>query len=113
MVEDDLVFGEAAAKVLREAGFEVFLAPDYRLALQDLESTRAIDLLITDLVMPHRVNGIALSRMARMRRHGLKVMYVTGYDLPGVEKEALGPILRKPIENDRFVAEVRRVLADG
>jgi hypothetical protein len=46
--------------VLRAAGFEVFLAPDYRLTLEDLESTRPIDLLITDIVMPARVNGVAL-----------------------------------------------------
>jgi hypothetical protein len=32
---------------------------DYRLALEDLESTRSIDLLITDIVMPERVNGVA------------------------------------------------------
>jgi CheY-like chemotaxis protein len=60
VVDDDQVFGDAAARMLRAAGFEVFLAPDYRLALQDLESTRPIDLLITDIVMPERVNGIAL-----------------------------------------------------
>jgi CheY-like chemotaxis protein len=35
-------------------------------ALEELESARTIDLLITDIVMPERVNGIALSRMARM-----------------------------------------------
>jgi CheY-like chemotaxis protein len=56
--------------VLRAAGFEIFLAPDHRLALEDLERTRPIDWLITDIVMPERVNGVALSRMAQMRRRG-------------------------------------------
>jgi CheY-like chemotaxis protein len=68
VVDDDVVYGDATARALRTAGFEVFLAPDYRLALEDLESARPIDLLITDIVMPGRVNGVALSRMARMRR---------------------------------------------
>ena len=111
VVDDDTVFGDAAARVLRGAGFEVSLAPDHRLALEDLESTRPVDLLITDIVMPDRVNGVALSRMARMRRPELKVMYLTAYDIPGVEDEAAGPVLRKPIDEDRLVAEVRRVLA--
>jgi PleD family two-component response regulator len=58
VVDDDPAFGEATARMLRAAGFEVFLAPDYRLALEDLESTRPIYLLITDIVMPDRVNGL-------------------------------------------------------
>jgi CheY-like chemotaxis protein len=113
VVDDDPVFGDSTARVLRAAGFEVCLAPDYRLALEDLESTRPIDLLVTDIVMPDRVNGVALSRMARMRRPELKVIYLTAYDIPGVEDEAIGPVLRKPIDEDRLVAEVRRVLAAG
>jgi CheY-like chemotaxis protein len=111
VVDDDPAFGDAIARVLRAVGFEVSLAPDHRLALEDLESTRPIDLLITDIVMPDRVNGVALSRMARMRRPDLKVIYLTAYDIPGVEDEAAGPVLRKPIDEDRLVAEVRRVLA--
>jgi CheY-like chemotaxis protein len=113
VVDDDAVFGDATARVLRAAGFEVLLAADHRLALEDLESTRPIDLLITDIVMPDRVNGIALSRMARMRRPELKVIYLTAYDIPGIEDDAIGPVLRKPIDEDRLVAEVRRVLATG
>jgi CheY-like chemotaxis protein len=113
VVDDDPVFGDAVARVLRAAGFEVFLAPDHRLALEDLESTRPIDLLITDIVMPERVNGIALSRMARMRRPALKIIYFTAYDIPGVEDEANGPVLRKPIDSEQLVCEVRRALADG
>jgi hypothetical protein len=61
--------------------------------------------------MPDRVNGVALSRMAQMRRPGLKVIYLTAYDIPGIEDEAVGPVLRKPIDEDRLVAEVKRILA--
>ena len=111
VVDDDQICGDATARVLRAAGFEVSLAPDHRLALEDLESARPVDLLITDIVMPDRVNGVALSRMARMRRPELKVIYLTAYDIPGVEDDAIGPVLRKPIDEDRLVAEVRRVLA--
>ena len=113
VVDDDLACGDATARVLRAAGFEVCLAPDYRLALEDLESTRPIDLLVTDIVMPERVNGVALSRMARMRRSELKVIYLTAYDIPGVEEEADGPVLRKPIDEKQLVAEVKRMLTAG
>ena len=113
VVDDDQICGDAIARVLRAAGFEVSLAPDHRLALEDLESARPVDLLITDIVMPDRVNGVALSRMARMRRPELKVIYLTAYDIPGVEDGAIGPVLRKPIDEDRLVAEVRSVLMTG
>jgi CheY-like chemotaxis protein len=70
-------------------------------------------LLITDIVMPERVNGVALSRMAQMRRPRLKVNYLTGYDIPGVEDVANGPVLRKPIDDEQLVAKVRSILAAG
>ena len=113
VVDDDLAFGDATMRVLRSAGFEVSFAPDHRLALKELESTRPIDLLVTDIVMPERVNGVALSRMARMRRSELKVIYLTAYDIPGVEEEADGPVLRKPIDEEQLVAEVKRMLTAG
>jgi len=110
-VDDDQVFAEASAQVLRGAGYEVQTAPDYRLALEVLESDALVDLLVCDIVMPDRVNGLALGRMARLRRPELKIIYITGHDIPGLEDEALGPVLRKPIDNDLFVAETARVLA--
>lgn len=110
-VDDDPVFAEASAQILRGAGYQVQLAPDYRLALQLLESDAAIDVMVCDIVMPDRVNGLALGRMARLRRHQLKIIYITGHDIPGIEDEALGPVLRKPIDSDLLVSEMERVLA--
>jgi CheY-like chemotaxis protein len=111
VVDDDAGSAAAIAHALRAREFEVVVAPDYRLALEELESPRRLDLLISDIVMPQRVNGLALSRMARMRRPDLKVIYVTAYDIPGAEREALGPVLRKPVDEENLVSEVRRMLA--
>jgi CheY-like chemotaxis protein len=110
-VDDDPVFAEASAQILRGAGYQVQLAPDYRLALQLLESDTPLDLMVCDIVMPERVNGLALGRMARLRRRELKIVYITGHDIPGIEDEALGPVLRKPIDNDLLVWELERALA--
>jgi hypothetical protein len=51
--------------------------------------------------------------MARMRRPELKVIYLTAYDIPGVEDDTIGPVLRKPIDGEELVAEVRRILVAG
>jgi len=107
-VDDDEAFCYAAAKALSSGGFDVTLAPDHRIALQILEGPQPLDLLITDLVMPGGINGFALARMARMRRLDLRVLYLTAYELP--MGEAVGKILRKPIDLDVLVSEVRLVL---
>jgi CheY-like chemotaxis protein len=111
VVEDDRPFAEALGQVLRRAGFEVAVACDFRAALEILEAELPVDLLLTDIVMPGSVNGIALSRMARLRRRDLKVVYLTGYNVPGVETEASGPILRKPVDDAVLVSEIERALA--
>src|SRR6185312_14360632 len=109
LVDDDEAFRYAASKVLENAGFEVTVAPDYRRALEVLESEAPIDLLVTDVVMPNRINGFALARMARMRRLGLKVLYVSAYEIQ--TDEAIGKILNKPLSDDQFLIEVREALA--
>ena len=112
VVDDDAVFRDTAASILRSAGYRVHSAPDYRLALEILERGDPVDLLILDIVMPDRVNGFALARMARLRRPMLKVIYISGFDIPhATEEEALGPIIRKPLDNDQLLDEIARILA--
>jgi CheY-like chemotaxis protein len=110
LVENDRVFLHTLELVLRDAGFEVLAASDYLPALKHLDSGERIDLLLTDIVMPDRVNGLALSRMARMRRPDLGVIYLTAYDIPGAEDEALGQILRKPFDSDQLLRAIRQEL---
>jgi len=110
LVDDDEVFREATGAVLRSAGYEVRVAPDFRLALEILESDVTVDLFIVDIVMPDRVNGLALARMARLRRPEIKVVYLSGYDIPGLETEALGPIIRKPVSDELLVEQVANAL---
>jgi CheY-like chemotaxis protein len=111
LVDDDEGYREATAAMLRAAGYTVQVTPDYRLALEILESDDPIDILVTDIVMPDRVNGIALSRMARMRRRDIRVIYISGYDIPGLEREAFGTMLRKPVDDDQLLTEIARTLS--
>ncbi|MGA8401024.1 MAG: response regulator [Stellaceae bacterium] len=112
LVDDDEVFRDTTASILRSAGYRVQSAPDYRLALEILERGDPVDLLVLDIVMPDRVNGFALARMARLRRPDLKVIYISGFDIPpAAGEEALGPIIRKPLDNDQLLDEIARILA--
>ncbi len=111
VVEDDRTFGEALCQVLDREGYDATLATDFQTALGILEAEQPLDLMLVDIVMPDGVNGVALSRMARLRRRDLKVVYITGYDIPGVDREALGPILQKPVDNQLLIEEIARVLS--
>lgn len=111
VVDDDDVFAQTLGMVLRADGFRATTATHFDAALEALEDTDEVDLLLTDIVMPGSVNGLALSRMARMRHKDLPVIYLTGFDLPGVDREALGPILRKPVKNEALITAIRDALA--
>lgn len=106
--EDDPGYAEALGALLREAGYEPVVATHFTTALQALASARPPDLLITDIVMPPgQVNGLALARMARMKRPGIQVMYVTAYDIPQANQEAFGPVLRKPVPDEIILSQVQ------
>src|SRR3954468_14375722 len=110
LVEDDAFFRESSAKGLRQAGFTVHIAADHRGALDILDDERPIDVMCTDVVMPDGLGGVALARLARMRRPGLKIIYVTGYEIPGLANHAKGPVLQKPIMTSQLVAEIGRLI---
>jgi CheY-like chemotaxis protein len=106
VVEDDETMRRAVSCVLERAGYVVTDCRDYVDALAVLESTAAVDVMLTDIDMPGAVNGFALARMARLRRSSLRVVYMTGLgDLPEKEvKAALGIIIRKPFTGDELLA---------
>ena len=109
--DDDPGYAEALGSLLRQAGYDPVIATHFTTALRALASARPLDMLITDIVMPPgQVNGLAMARMARMKRRGIRVLYVTGYDLPGADREAFGPVLRKPVADDLMLFQVQRSL---
>jgi CheY-like chemotaxis protein len=110
LVDDDVAFREMSALTLRQAGYSVYAAADDGDALGVIEHGRSLDLLCTDIVMPEGLGGVALSRLARMRHPALKVLYISGYDIPGIAVDATTVILRKPLGKDELLNEVGHLL---
>ena len=107
LVDDDPIFLSAMASALRSSGYRVTEAAHFTTALDTLDDVdKKPDLVVTDIVMPSSINGIAMGRMARMRYHDIPVVYLTGYDLPVAERAASGPVLRKPIDADRLIEAI-------
>jgi PAS domain S-box-containing protein len=114
IVDDEAGIRELLEKILRRHGYEVLEAGDGEEALAVFrEHPGAIDLLITDVMMP-RVGGPEL--VERLRKQGIspKVIYVSGYtDDPNIyagKFPAGTAFLEKPFTLPSLLAKVREVL---
>lgn len=79
VVEDDDACREMVTGLLSSAGYKVIGAKDFFRAIEVVEGPAPIDLLLADIVMPFGTpHGIALGRMAQLKRGHLKVMFMSG-----------------------------------
>ena len=95
VVEDTPGVALATGSMLQEIGFSVVHAADAEEALGRLEENGEIEAVLSDIVMPGRLNGIGLAREIERRRPGLPVVLMTGYSRALEDEEGLD-ILRKP-----------------
>jgi PAS domain S-box-containing protein len=113
VVEDDTTVRLIISDVLEELGYEVLTASDARPAIPLLQSNQRIDLMISDVVLPH-ISGRKLAEIARASRPGLKVLFVTGYaenaTFRGDFLDAGMDMLTKPFALDAFGAKVRMMI---
>ena len=100
---------------MRELGYPVIEADTGALALQAIARNDAIDLLLTDVVMPE-MDGRRLVDSATALRPGLKVLYMTGYTRNAIVHngvlDAGTRLLIKPFTVDQLEREMRSILAD-
>ena len=113
VVEDDTTVRLIINDVLEELGYNVLLASDARPAIPLLQSDRRIDLMVSDVILPH-INGRKLAEIARASRPNLKVLFVTGYAENAILRgDFLDPgmdMLTKPFALDALGAKVRMMI---
>jgi CheY-like chemotaxis protein len=113
VVEDDATVRLILADVLEELGYNVLLAADARPAIPILQSDQRIDLMVSDVMLPH-INGRKLAEIARVSRPDLKVLFVTGYaENATFLRDFLDPgmdMLTKPFALDDLGARVRAMI---
>ena len=101
---------------LQELGYSVLEAKDGGDAVALAEQYKStIDVLLTDIVMPH-VRGSEVARRLMKSRRDLKVIFMSGYtegEFGTSPEERRGPgitILQKPFELDALAGKIREVL---
>jgi CheY-like chemotaxis protein len=85
-------------------GYPVIEAAHAEEALDLLQTVPDIGLLISDIVMPGRLDGRALSRQARLRHPDMRILLISGYaDAMNLPPEDGGPpLLRKPFSSSEL-----------
>ena len=78
-------------------------------------TSRAVDLLLTDVVMPH-LSGTELAARMKAAEPGLKTLYMSGYSDVISQHQATEEgllLLEKPFSADTLLRKVRAALDGG
>ena len=115
IAEDDDQLRTLVGKVLLRAGFQVLAAPNPIMALEMAKAHGGqIDLLITDVVMPH-MTGRELANALLTTRSQIRVLYMSGYTENGIVHHGLLEegvnFLAKPITPVRLIASIEEALS--
>jgi len=114
LVEDEDDVRALAREVLERQGYTVLEASDGAQALQVYEKERErIDLILTDVVMPHMSGREMVDRVCASRPD-MRVLYMSGYTGDAIVRhgvlDASMLLLGKPFTPIALIAKVREVL---
>jgi PAS domain S-box-containing protein len=116
LVDDEPLVRELSRDMLERQGYRVTLATDGAEALRiDSERTgeNRFDLLITDISTPD-MTGSELAKRMRSAHPALKVLFISGYSDPPLEREDLSgddsAFMQKPFSADALGRKIRQML---
>ena len=114
VVEDENALLTSIKNMLEGAGYNVLTAQGPFAAIQLVEKYKeTIDLVLTDIVMP-KMDGVELSEHLKKVKHGIKVLYMSGYPRDHLRnKDTLNTsakMLTKPFTMHQLTQTVREVL---
>jgi PAS domain S-box-containing protein len=116
LVEDDGDLREATTRIFAAAGYHVIAAASGPEALETARNHHGpIDLLVTDIVMPHML-GTEVAEIMRVIKPGAAELYMSGYAWPvSAPQTRLRPdviLVDKPFSNADLLAKAGQALAD-
>jgi CheY-like chemotaxis protein len=116
LVEDEPDLRMLLAEMLSDLNYTVLEADAGRSGLNLLETSKRIDLLVTDVGLPGGMNGRQLADAAREQRPELKVLFVTGFDATaGVAKTLLNDgmeVMTKPFAMSAFQTKIEGMMVE-
>ena len=108
LVEDDPFLRQAIGFSLQACGFTVMEAKSGDHAWPVLE-TGGIDVLVTDISMPGKLDGWSLAERALAIHPDIAVVYISSGPEVAARRIARSLFLRKPFHPDAIVSAIRKV----
>jgi CheY-like chemotaxis protein len=109
-VEDNPEVLAVCVSMLEQLGYETFAVSGAAAALDVIEK-KNFDLVVSDVVMPGGMDGVALANAIRARRPELPVLLATGFSPSASHTDH--PIIRKPFDISELSRTVARLIAEA
>jgi len=116
LVEDNRDVALVSTQMLEQLGYVIESVSSGEAALAAVEQQK-FDLVVSDIVMAGRINGLDAARILRQRHPKLPILLITGYGGGAKSDEAEFPTLRKPFRyadlSHAVANAIKIVRADG
>jgi PAS domain S-box-containing protein len=112
LVEDNPDVATASVVLLEELGYRVRCVTDAESAMRELKHDD-IDLVLCDVVMPGKMDGLGLARHLKQIKPHIPVVLATGYSDAARKLGSEFPLLRKPYELHELSNALQTALSDG
>jgi CheY-like chemotaxis protein len=109
VVEDEVLLRLWISDELRDSGFTVLEAANAAEALQILNSSVAVQVVLTDVRMPGRMDGVALAGWLRRERPEVKVIIASSH----VDSSAAHVSITKPYSADQVINIITELSSPG
>jgi signal transduction histidine kinase len=110
LVEDNESLGDVTAALLGSYGCSVRLARSAEQALAFIDDGDDFDAVLSDIVMPGGMDGIALGQTLKARQPELPVVLISGYSSERVPRDQF-TVLHKPCSPQDLVGALRAAAA--
>ncbi len=111
LVEDDAQVAALTRRFLESFGLAVIQANDVEQARAQMRTRRDIDLLLTDVVLPGRINGPDLARELRELHPAVKVLFMSGYTESALSGHSDFALLHKPFRKKELAEKLAQALS--
>ena len=109
LVEDEVLVRMSLAEQLRSAGYVVLEASNADEALDLLQSQR-VRVVVSDIRMPGRMDGVELARAIRAQHPGIKIVLASGESFSASHWGDTDGFFPKPYNAGRLIEHIKMLL---